>query len=71
MRSKHLWPTIDINWQELVRKLNVTEPTGLTREQLWKQLFVIEHRENPYQEGRYKGADFPQVKRKWELTKEA
>ena len=71
MQSKHLWYTIDINWQELTKKLNTAEPTGLTREQLWQQLCVIKHRQNPFQEGRYKGADFSEVKRKWLLTKEA
>ena len=70
MRSRHLWYTIDINWHELSRKLNVAEPTGLTREQLWDLLFVIKHRQNPFQEGKYKGANFNEVKRKWYVTKE-
>ncbi len=51
MRAKHLWDYIDIDWYELGRKLKVTEPTGLPRQYLWDLLFVVKHRQNPFQEG--------------------
>ena len=34
MQSKHLWDSIDIKWEALSKKLYVSKPTGLTREQL-------------------------------------
>ena len=49
MQSKHLWDSIDIKWEALSKKLYVSKPTGLTREQLWNHLFVTKHRANPYQ----------------------
>ena len=58
MQSKHLWYSIDISWLELDRKLQVLAPTGLTREQTWQHLFLTKHRQNPFVEGRYKGADY-------------
>ena len=39
MQSKHLWCNIDINWGELDKKLQVLAPTGLTREEIWKESF--------------------------------
>ena len=42
----------------------------LTREQLWRHLFVLKHRQNPFKEGKYKGVNYEEVERKWELTKE-
>ena len=60
----------NIRWHELARKLQVPAPTGLTREQLWRHLFVLKHRQNPFKEGKYKGVDFEEVERRWELTKE-
>ena len=70
MQSKHLWDTIDIQWLELHKKLYVLKPTGLTREQLWHHLFVLKHRQNPYQERRYKGVDEQEVKNRWYQAKE-
>ena len=70
MQSKHLWYTIDIRWHELDKKLQVPAPTGLTREQLWRHLFVTKHRQNPFKEGKYTGVDYKEVERKWEVTKE-
>ena len=58
MQSKHLWYSIDISWLELDRKLQALAPTGLTREQIWQHLFLTKHRQNPFVEGRYKGADY-------------
>ena len=69
MQSKHLWYNIDINWEELDKKLQVLAPTGLNREEIWKHLFITKHRQNPFVEGRYSGADYEEVKQKWEATK--
>ena len=69
MQSKHLWDTIDIRWHELSKKIQVLKPTGLTREQLWHHLFVLKHRQNPFQERKYKGVDFEEVERRWNLAK--
>ena len=69
MQSKHLWYIIDISWQELDKKLQVLAPTGLTREQIWQHLFLTKHRQNPFVEGRYKGADYKEVEKKWQATK--
>ena len=70
MRAKHLWDYIDIDWYELDRKLKVAEPTGLPRQYIWDLLFVIKHRQNPYQEAKYNGWDYKEVKKRWESTKE-
>ena len=70
MQSKHLWDKIDIHWLELSKKLYVLKPTGLTREQLWHHLFVLKHRQNPFQERRYKGDDEEEVKNRWNQAKE-
>ena len=70
MQSKHLWYNIDISWLELDKKLQVLAPTGLTREQIWQHLFLTKHRQNPFVEGRYKGADYKEVEKKWKATKE-
>ena len=69
MQSKHLWYNIDINWGELDKKLQVLAPTGLTRDKIWKHLFITKHRQNPFVEGRYSGADYDEVEQKWEATK--
>ena len=69
MQSKHLWDTIDIRWPELSKKLQVPKPTGLTREQLWHHLFVLKHRQNPFQERKYKGEDAEEVKSRWNQAK--
>ena len=45
-------------------------PTGLSREDIWKHLFLTKQRKNPYEEGCYTGEDFEEVKRKWEAKKE-
>ena len=44
-------------------------PTGLTRDEIWKHLFLTKQRQNLFVEGRYSGADYEDVKRKWEATK--
>ena len=69
MQSKHLWYSIDINWVELDKKLQVLAPTGLTREQIWQHLFLTKHQQNPFVEGRYKGMDYAEVEQKWKTTK--
>ena len=53
----------DINW------LQVLAPTGLSRDEIWKHLFLTKQRQNPFVEGRYSGADYEEVARKWEATK--
>ncbi len=39
LKSKHLWDTIELDWDALYNKLCVHKPTGLSRDTLWKQLF--------------------------------
>ena len=63
------WYSIDVNWVELDKKLQVLAPTGLTREQIWQHLFLTKHRQNPFVEGRYKGVDYEEVEQKWKTTK--
>ena len=65
MQSKHLWDTIKIDWPKLSWKLYAYKPTGLTRDDLWAQLFVTKHRANPYQEREYQGADRDEVYERW------
>ena len=69
MQAKHLWYNLDINWEELDKKLQVLAPTGLSRDEIWKHLFLTKQRQNPFVEGRYSGADYEDVARKWEATK--
>ena len=69
MQAKHLWFNLDINWVELDKKLQVLAPTGLSRDEIWKHLFLTKQRQNPFVEGRYSGADYEEVARKWEATK--
>ena len=69
MQAKHLWYNLAINWVELDKKLQVLAPTGLTRDEIWKHLFLTKQRQNPFVEGRCSGADCEDVKRKWEATK--
>ena len=40
-----------------------------TREEIWKHLFLTKQRQNPFVEGRYTGADYEDVERKWEAKK--
>ena len=54
---------------DLENKLQVLAPTGLTREDIWKHLFLNKQRKNPFVEGRYTGADYEDVERKWEAKK--
>ena len=69
MQAKHLWYNLDIRCVDLKEKLEVLAPTGLSREDIWKHLFLTK-RKNPYEEGCYTGEDFEDVKRKWEAKKE-
>ena len=47
----------------------VLAPTGLTREDIWKHLFLTKQRKNPFVEGCYTGEDLEDVKRQWEAKK--
>ena len=42
---------------------------GLTREDIWRHLFLTKQRKNPYKEGCYTGEDVEDVKQKWEDKK--
>ena len=70
MQAKHLWYNVDIRWVDLKDKLGVLAPTGLTRDDIWRHLFLTKQRKNPYEEGYYTGEDLEDVKRKWEAKKE-
>ena len=70
MQAKHLWYNLDIRWVDLKDKLEVLAPTGLTRDDIWRHLFLTKQRKNPYEEGCYTGEDLEDVKRKWEAKKE-
>ena len=59
-----------IRWVDLKDKLEVLAPTGLTRDDIWRHLFLTKQRKNPYEEGCYTGEDLEDVKRKWEAKKE-
>ena len=65
MQSKHLWGTINIDWNKLEWKLQSSKPTGLSREHLWNHLFVTKHRQNPFQEREYQGSESGAVWAKW------
>ena len=69
MQAKHLWYNVDIRWSDLKDKLEVLAPTGLTREDIWRHLFLTKQRKNPYEEGCYTGEDVEDVKQKWEAKK--
>ena len=69
MQAKHLWYNMDIRWVDLEEKLQVLAPTGLTREDIWKHLFLTKQRKNPFVEGCYTGEDLEDVKRQWEAKK--
>ena len=71
-KSKHLWDTIDLDWDALYKKLYVHKPTGLSREMLWWQLFWNKHRPNPWMEQECQGRDWYDVrqalkKAQWEI----
>ena len=70
MQAKHLWYNLDIRWVDLEEKLEVLAPTGLTRNDIWRHLFLTKQRKNPYVEGCYNGEDLEDVKRQWEAKKE-
>ena len=70
MQAKHLWYNLDIRWVDLEEKLEVLAPTGLTKNDIWRHLFLTKQRKNPYVEGCYNGEDFEDVKRQWEAKKE-
>ena len=63
MQAKH------IRWSDLKDKLEVLAPTGLTREDIWRHLFLTKQSKNPYEEGCYTGEDVEDVKQKWEAKK--
>ena len=69
LQSRHLWHNVDIRWSDLKDKLEVLAPTGLTRDDIWRHLFLTKQRKNPYEEGCYTGEDLEDVKRKWEAKK--
>ena len=69
MQAKHLWYNVDIRWSDLKDKLEVLAPTGLTRDDIWRHLFLTKQRKNPYEEGCYTGEDVEDVKQKWEDKK--
>ena len=48
MQAKHLWYNVDIRWVDLKDKLEVLAPTGLTRDDIWRHLFLTKQRKNPY-----------------------
>ena len=56
-------------WVDLEEKLEVLAPTGLTRDDIWRHLFLTKQRKNPYVEGCYTGEDLEDVKRQWEAKK--
>ena len=66
MQAKHLWYNVDIRWVDLKEKLEVLAPTGLTRDDIWRHLFLTKQCKNPYEEGCYTGEDLEDVERKWE-----
>ena len=70
MQAKHLWYNLDIRWVDLKDKLEVLAPTGLTRDDIWRHLFLTKQRKNLYEEGCYTGEDLEDVKRKWKAKKE-
>ena len=70
MQVKHLWYNLDIRWVDLEEKLEVLASTGLTKNDIWRHLFLTKQRKNPYVEGCYNGEDFEDVKRQWEAKKE-
>ena len=70
MQAKHLWYNVDIRWSDLKDKLEVLAPTGLTRDDIWRHLFLTKQRKNPYEEGCCTGEDLEDVKQKWEAKKE-
>ena len=69
MQAKHLWYKVNIRWSDLKDKLEVPAPTGLTRDDIWRHLFLTKQRKNPYEEGCYTGEDVEDVKQKWEDKK--
>ena len=69
MQAKHLWYKVNIRWCDLKDKLEVLAPTGLTRDDIWRHLFLTKQRKNPYEEGCYTGEDVEDVKQKWEDKK--
>ena len=69
MQAKHLCYNLDIRWVDLEEKLEVLAPTGLTRDDIWRRLFLTKQRKNPYVEGCYTGEDLEDVKRQWEAKK--
>ena len=46
MQAKHLWYNLDIRWVDLKDKLEVLAPTGLTRNDIWRHLFLTKQRKS-------------------------
>ena len=65
------WDQVSLDWQALDRKLYVFKPTGLSREALWRLLFVARHRANPWQEQECKGHNWRDVWAAWESAQSA
>ena len=61
---------LDIRWVDLKDKLEVLAPTGLTRNDIWRHLFLTKQRKKPYEEGCYTGEDLEDVTWKWKAKKE-
>lgn len=55
LRSKHFWEEMDIDWASLEQKLLVRQPTRLTREELWQQLFCRRQQGQRWLERAYEG----------------
>ena len=70
VQAKHLWDLVNLNWPALARKLYVSKPTGLSREALWRLLFLAKHRADPWQEQEYWGADRREVWDQWRQAQE-
>ena len=51
------------------RNFRFLPPTGLTRDDIWRHLFLTKQRKNPFVEGCYTGEDLEDVKRQWEAKK--
>ena len=67
--SKHPWDVLTIDWDGLDQKLYTMWPTGLSRETLWRNLFLEKHRSNPWVEREYWGVDHRQVYADWSAAR--
>ena len=67
LKSKHLWDTIQLDWNALYDKLYVVKSTGLGRARLW-ELFSNKHRVNLRMEQEYQGSDHFAVRNAWKAA---